>query len=212
MKTTCLKVGPLDCNCYLVRDEASGESVVIDPGGDAELIVETCRSEKLAPRFIINTHGHADHIGANAALKRAYPSASLCIGSGDAAMLRQAMGDLFRLLGITADSPEPDLLLHEGEKLEFGSCALTAVETPGHTPGGISLVAEQERPMVVFCGDLVFRGDVGRTDLPGGDSAALWRSIREKIFTLPGDTVLLCGHDEPTTVAAEKQRGIPREF
>lgn len=204
MKTTCLTVGPIACNCYLVMDEASGEGVVIDPGGDAERIIETCRAESLAPRFIINTHGHADHTGANAALKREYPAADLCIGAGDGALLQQGMENLSGLLGIGAASPEPDLLLREGDEVRFGACSLAVIETPGHTPGGICLVAEREQPMVVFCGDLVFRAGVGRTDLPGGDMAALRRSILERIFTLPDDTILLPGHGEDTTVAAEK--------
>ena len=204
MKTICLTVGPLASNRYLLKDEASGEGVVIDPGGDADEIVETCRREGLDPVYIVNTHAHADHIGANAAVAAAFPSAVLCIGHGDAALLQEGVANLSALLGLEADTPEPDRLLHEDEQVRFGSCSLAVMETPGHTPGGICLAAQQEQPIVVFCGDLIFRAGVGRTDLPGGSMAALQRSIEERIFALPADTILLPGHGEATTVAAEK--------
>lgn len=208
MKITCLPVGPLACNCYVLKDETSGEGVVIDPGGDADQVVNACLGDGITPRSIINTHGHADHVGANAALKRAFASAELCIGRGDAAQLRHRVRNLSVLLAIDTDSPEPDRTLQEGDRLEFGSCSLTVVETPGHTPGSICLVARQESPIVVFCGDLVFRGGVGRTDLPGGSMAQLKRSIEERVFTLPDDTVLWPGHGERTTVGCEKAGGM----
>jgi len=205
MRIVCLSVGPLACNCYLAADEQSGLAAVIDPGDEAGLIAATCEQEGVTPALIINTHAHADHIGGDAELKRLYPDARLCIGAGDAALLRDSVRNLSVMLGRTGRMPEPDLLLEDGQSVEFGSCVLRTLETPGHTTGAICLVADQEQPPVVFCGDLIFAGGVGRTDLPGGDWDALLCSIREKIFALPDETTLLPGHGPDTTVGEEKR-------
>jgi glyoxylase-like metal-dependent hydrolase (beta-lactamase superfamily II) len=122
-------------------------------------------------------------------------------------MLTRPLKNLSPLLGVMVKAPRADMALKEGDTLRFGSCSLLVMGTPGHTPGSISLLAEIERPLVVFCGDLVFQGGVGRTDLPGGDFEALRQSIEEKIFTLPDDTILLPGHGETTTVGEEKRSG-----
>ncbi len=205
MKIICLTVGSLGCNCYLLKDEVSGDGAVIDPGGEGERIIQACESEALRPRYIINTHGHADHTGADAELKHAYPTASLCIGRQDADLLADSVRNLSVMLDLKGAPPGPDLLLEEGQRLEFGACVLRVLQTPGHTPGSICLMADGEEPAVVFCGDLIFKAGVGRTDLPGGSLAALRRSIQGKIFTLPDRTVLLPGHEERTTVGAEKK-------
>lgn len=180
-----LEVGPLAANTYLLKDGEGRAGAVIDPGDEGDRIVRRCRQEGLEPRFIINTHGHIDHVGANEALKEAFPEAALCIGAGDAGRLA-------------------DVLLKDGQELTFGSVTLTVLATPGHTPGGICLLARDEEPPQLFCGDLVFREGVGRTDLPGGNSSELVSSIRQKVLTLPDETVLWPGHDEGTTVGHER--------
>ena len=200
MNITCLTVGLLETNCYLVRDAATGEGALIDPGAEAPRIVEACAQESLEPGLIVNTHGHADHVGADAELKRRYPSARLCIGRGEAELLGEPVRNLSAMLGLEGAGVEPDALLDEGQELRFGQCVLRVMQTPGHTPGSICLLAPDERPQVVFCGDLIFQGGVGRVDLPGGDAAALRRSIEHRILKLPGETVLLPGHGPPTTV------------
>jgi glyoxylase-like metal-dependent hydrolase (beta-lactamase superfamily II) len=203
-----LGVGPLAANTYLLRDEASEAGAVIDPGTEGERIIRSCNKAHLRPLFIINTHGHIDHIGANAALKEAFPDAALCIGTGDAGMLRNAVKNLAVLVGGGSIGPRADVLLEDGRVLEFGSVVLTVMATPGHTPGGICLLARDEVPPQLFCGDLIFHGDVGRTDLPGGSWAEMLASIRQKVFRLPDETVLWPGHGEETTVGEERHHNV----
>jgi hydroxyacylglutathione hydrolase len=205
MKITRLTVGPLETNCYLAADEATGQAAIIDPGGDSDLILQTCRNHKLVPLFIVNTHAHADHIGANPDLKRAFPDAKLCIGRADAPLLTDSVRNLSIMLGRASRMPHADLLLDEGATLSVGSCRLRVIETPGHTRGAICLIADAEEPPVAFVGDLIFAGGVGRVDLPGGDWDALLASIRGKIFTLPDRTVLFPGHGPSSTVGEEKR-------
>ena len=208
MKTIRLVVGPLGTNCYVVLDEDSGAGAVIDPGADAEKIIRCCEKRKITPTHIIDTHAHCDHTGANAPLKDRCADALLCIGEKDAALLRDAGRNLSLAFGVEVGSVEPDLLLTDGQELAVGSLTLKVLETPGHTPGGISLLAAGEDPPVLFCGDLVFAGSVGRTDLPGGDMAVLQASIREKLLSLPPQTVIRPGHG-PKTTLGEEQRSNP---
>ena len=203
MRVETLKVGPLQCNCYVVYPDDGAEAAIIDPGGDASRIIQFCEGNSLSPQFIINTHAHADHVGGNPKLKERYPDAELCIGEGDRELLADSVRNLTSMLGISLDMPEPDCLLSEDDVVEFGSVSLRVLHTPGHTPGAISLVADTE-PKQVFCGDLIFQGSVGRTDLPGGDWETLRSSIREKIMTLPDDTIIYPGHEGMTTVGQEK--------
>ncbi len=200
-----MEVGALASNAYLVSDDGSPAGVVIDPGDEGDRIVGRCRKEGIQPAFIVDTHCHADHVGANAELKRAFPDAALCISAKDADGLARPTHNLAFLLGTALKGPAPDRLLAEGDVLQFGESALVVRETPGHTPGGICLLAESEGPPQMFCGDLIFRGGVGRVDFPGGDPDDLLASIRDKVFDLPDDTVLWCGHGPPSTVGFERR-------
>ncbi len=202
MKVFRLEVGPLASNAYLACDGTAG--AVVDPGAEGARIVERCRKEGIEPSFIVNTHGHVDHVGADAALKEAFPDAELCIGAGDAAMLGDAARNLSAFVGAALQAPAPDRLLSEGDELTFGDVTLKVIETPGHTPGGICLLAEAADPPQLFCGDLIFRQGVGRTDFPGGSWEQLMASIRQKVLTLPDRTALWPGHGPPTTVGAER--------
>jgi len=207
MDITTLVLGPLEVNCYLVRDRQSGLAALIDPGAEAEVIIKHCEQTGATPIYLINTHAHGDHIGANAELKDRYPEATLCIGSKDASLLSgPGAGLLSAFLGSKVRSVEPDRLLNEGDRIEVGDIVLEVLETPGHTPGSISLCArDAQGEAVVFCGDLLFAGSVGRTDLPGGDMTQLKRSIEQKIFAFPESTVIMPGHGPRTTVAREKR-------
>ena len=199
-----IEVGPMAANAYLLRDETSADGAVIDPGGDGDRIVERCRAEGIEPRYIIDTHGHVDHIAANADLKAAFPEAQLCIGAGDAGQLTDPAANLSAVFGLLLDGPAADKLLADGDELRIGAVTLSVLAAPGHTPGGICLLAAQETPPQLFCGDLIFRRGVGRWDLPGGSRPDLMASIRERVFTLPDQTVLWPGHGPATTVAEER--------
>ncbi|MFW5915388.1 MAG: MBL fold metallo-hydrolase [Planctomycetota bacterium] len=203
MKVRRIAVGPLECNCYVVYDPETCEAAIIDPGGDAGKIINICSAEGLSPLYLIATHAHADHIGALPAVKEEYPEARLCLGQNEIDTYNDSLSNLTHTVGLKLTLPEPDQLLAEGDTVEFGSVILKVIHTPGHTRGSISLLAEGEEPAVVFCGDLVFRGGVGRTDLPGGDRESLRASIKEKILTLPPQTIVMTGHDQRTTVENE---------
>ncbi|MFO8007054.1 MAG: MBL fold metallo-hydrolase [Candidatus Brocadiia bacterium] len=205
MKVISLQVGPLATNAYLVVDEESGSGAVIDPGAEPERIAQRCRDEAMEVLFIVNTHAHADHVGGNEGLKREFPDAELCIGAGDAERLADEQANLSAAFGLRAGGAEPDRRLHEGDRLECGQVTLEVIETPGHTPGAISLLAREQEPPQLFCGDLLFRDGVGRTDFPGGDWSALVSSIRDKTLVLPEETVVWPGHGERTTVGRERR-------
>jgi len=200
---TRLEVGILGTNTYLLRGQDGPHGLIIDPGGDGPAIVARCRQEGLLPVYIVDTHAHVDHIGANAALKDTFPDAQLCIGRDDAERLTDPTASLAAMFGTLARSPAADRLLSEGDVIEFGASQLRVMETPGHTPGSICLLAEGEPPQL-FCGDLIFQGGVGRTDFPGGDMRQLMASIRDKVLVLPDETVLWPGHGPPSTVGRER--------
>jgi hydroxyacylglutathione hydrolase len=199
-----LVVGPLATNAYLVSDGEDAAALIVDPGGDPDRIVAECRALGLSPSYIVNTHGHVDHMAANEHVRRAFPGATLCIGAGDAERLGDPAGNLSAAFGAALSAPAPDLSLTEGDLLRVARLRLEVLGTPGHTPGSICLLARDERPFVLFSGDLLFRRGVGRTDLPGGDWARLLASIRGKVLPLPDDTVVWPGHGEPTTVGEER--------
>jgi glyoxylase-like metal-dependent hydrolase (beta-lactamase superfamily II) len=193
--------GPLETNAYLVADRDSGEALVIDPGGDPGEILAFLARERLTCRLIVNTHGHFDHISGNRALKSA-TGASLLVHEADVPMLSEAVTHARFFMMRAENSPPPDLLLEDRGEVRVGAVVLRVMHTPGHSPGGVTLVA----PGVAFCGDLVFHGSVGRTDLPGGSERVLLDSIRRHIMTLPDDTVLYPGHGPDTTVGLEKRQ------
>jgi len=201
-----LSVGPLQACCYLLAPEEWPEAAVIDPGGDADLIIEQLRHRKLTPRYIILTHGHIDHTEALAALKRAFPDAQVCVHEADAPMLRDAGAALASLVGIPYEPCEPDRLLADGDPLSLGPETLQMLHTPGHTPGGISiLIRLAGRPSILFSGDTLFAGGIGRTDFPGGRYQQLIESIRTRLFALPDHTRVYPGHGEPTTIGEERR-------
>lgn len=181
--------GPLKNNCYLVSCESSKEAVVIDPGGRSNNILRMIEQNSLTVKYIVNTHKHRDHTGVNGAVKEA-TGAVLAAGVRDASDIK---------------NPAVDRLLKEGDRIVFGDCALEVIETPGHTPGGICLYASGSSgsPGSVFTGDTLFHEDVGRTDLPGGDEAALHASIA-KLLKLPEDTTVYPGHEEFSSIRHER--------
>jgi glyoxylase-like metal-dependent hydrolase (beta-lactamase superfamily II) len=199
MKYELVVVGALETNCYLVYDEETRECAVIDPGADPEKIISTIADLELKPVIVINTHGHVDHIGANSDIVQKY-SVPLAMHAADTGMLQVSdYIELSLLLG-ARNSPAPDRLLAEGDEVAVGRTSLRVIHTPGHTPGSIGFV----HGGFLFSGDTLFCGGVGRTDLPGGSWKDLERSIRERILTLPEETVVLPGHGPHTTVEQER--------
>ena len=205
MLIECLTVGPLQACCYLVASDA-GEAAVVDPGGDADMILEQIRYRKLTPRLLLATHGHIDHIQAIPELKKAFPDAQLAIHEADQAMLGDPAASLAALIGLHVEPCAPDRLIADGDTLGLGTHSLEVVHTPGHSPGSVSfLVRRNAEPDALFSGDALFAGGIGRTDFPGGDYPQLLDSIRQRLFVLPGDTVVYPGHGEPTTIDWERR-------
>lgn len=195
---------PFDQVAYVAWREGAREALVIDPGFDPRAILDLLTRRGLTPAAILNTHGHVDHIAGNAAMKRAFPGVPLLIGRNDAPLLRDADANLSAKFGMPLLSPPADRLLDDGERLELAGIAMEVREIPGHSPGSVVLVCEGESPLVVFGGDVLFSGSVGRTDL-GGDGPQLIAGIRARLWTLPDDTRVLPGHGPETTVGVERR-------
>jgi hydroxyacylglutathione hydrolase len=197
-----LIVGLLEVNCYILGDEESKEAVVIDPGGNEDDILEALDYNKLQLKLIIDTHGHFDHVDANQPLKAA-TGAKIAIHEADALMLTQPSNEALFFTGNRVRASEADILLKENDILTFGPYRLKVLHTPGHTPGGISLLLE-DHPYV-YVGDLLFAGSIGRTDFPGGSYEALINAVRTKIFPLGDNYTVYPGHGPVTTVAQERK-------
>lgn len=197
-----LPVGPIMANCFVLGCSDTREAVVIDPGDEDEKILMALADEKLRVKYIINTHGHFDHVAANKHIKEA-TKADILIHAADAPMLSN-LSSMAISFGLSAEnSPAPDKLIGEGDIISFGNISLKVLHTPGHSQGSVSLFAEKERK--VFSGDTLFAGSIGRTDLPGGDYGTLIKNVREKIFTLGDDVQVFPGHGPETTVGTEKK-------
>jgi len=210
-----INVGPLQVCCYIVRGTDPSETAIIDPGADAEKIIRYLTENHLFPKSIIITHGHGDHIGANAKLKEVFPDIQICIHEADQDMLPYPAKNLSILGafygGITVRSPSGDRLLKDGDKLQISDCILEIIHTPGHTPGGICLYgknSENNQPPVLFSGDSLFRDGIGRTDFPGCDHKQLVNSIKERLFVLNEETIVYPGHGPSTTIVYEKKNNL----
>ncbi len=195
MHVQTLVVSMFATNCYLVSCPETREGIVIDPGAEGKRILREIEKRGLKISGIVNTHGHIDHTGANGRLKEAIRVPVFLPEKELEAYHNPGFG-----LGVLFGKPvPPDHLLKEGERIYFGSKVLTVFETPGHTGGGISLYGSG----VVFTGDTLFAGSIGRTDLAGGSYPVLISSIKDKIMTLPPQTVVYPGHGPATTIEIE---------
>jgi glyoxylase-like metal-dependent hydrolase (beta-lactamase superfamily II) len=195
-----LTVGPIQANCFIVGCEDTRKAAVIDPGDEADRILMTLAEAKLTVDTIINTHGHFDHVGANKRMQ-AVTGAPILIHRLDAPMLSQLAAHA-AAWGMSADnSPAPDRTIDQGDTIVVGNLTFTVSHTPGHTPGGVSLVTDK----AVFTGDTLFSGSIGRTDFPGGDYATLIASIQKKLFALADDVTVYPGHMGNTTIGQEKR-------
>jgi hydroxyacylglutathione hydrolase len=189
---------------YIAWRDGRDDAVVIDPGFDVQSIAELLALHGLHPAAILNTHGHADHIAGNEAMKEAFPDAPLIIGRNEAFLLRNPDANLSASFGLPIASPEADRLVDDGERIELAGFCFEVREIPGHSPGSAVFVCNDFDPAFVFGGDVLFAGSIGRTDL-GGNMPQLLRGIRAKLFPLPDNTVIYPGHGPATTVGEEKR-------
>ncbi|UCC45493.1 MAG: MBL fold metallo-hydrolase [Candidatus Zixiibacteriota bacterium] len=196
-----LVLGPFAVNCYLYWDGDSGDGVIIDPGADGDQILAAVRSEGFKPRAILLTHGHIDHIAAVEQVKNSL-KLPLYIGDGDQALLDDPMDNGSAFFGIPVSAPQPDRCLADEEVITFGTVSLRVLATPGHSIGSVCYLDETAGNL--FCGDALFAGSIGRTDLPGGSLEQLLKSIRAKILGLPDSVVCYPGHGPSTTVGTER--------
>ena len=207
-----LIVGLVQTNCYVIADEETGQMAVIDPGGEAERIVRAVQKVKARCEVdghvvhVINTHAHFDHVLANRPLieqlGRLQGVTPVLVAHPEAVPLL-SMGGGAELFGLRpASSPEPDLLVNDGDAFDVGASSFEVLHTPGHSPGSISFYSAADKS--VFVGDVLFARGVGRTDLPGGDWKTLMTSIRSRLFVLPDDTTVYPGHGPVTTIGRER--------
>ncbi len=182
-------------------DENSQRGIIFDPGDEADRIIETVDKIGFAPTAILLTHGHCDHIGALKSVKNKW-QLPVYIGRGEESYLSDAVLNGSAFFDNPMEAPKPDFLVEDENLCSFDSMDLRVLSTPGHTLAGVCYLDEKEG--VLFCGDTLFQGSIGRTDLPGGSFDKLINSIQKKILTLPDDIVCLSGHGSATTVGAER--------
>jgi len=198
-------------NTFIVADEESREAAVFDPGGDADKIIAALEEDGLKLKYIINTHTHFDHTGGNKQLQAA-TGAPILTHRDEAPNLQDANKNA-AMYGVDSDDSEASQFIEEGDELEVGSIRFQILALPGHSPAGLGFVFQGELEMegtkqmtkMVICGDILFAGSIGRTDLPGGDMELLLENVRTKIFPLPDETLVLSGHGPVTTVGREKK-------
>jgi glyoxylase-like metal-dependent hydrolase (beta-lactamase superfamily II) len=220
-------LGPLQTSCYLVYSDTNSNAIIIDAGGDPTEIIKYIKQFNLTPLYLVNTHGHIDHILGNPQIKKAFPKINICIHPVDAPMLQEAKYNLSTELGFEFFSPEPDRLINENDFISIPAEGTTSrksthqfkvIHLPGHTKGGIGLLYQptngsylqngrekvKNSDAFLFSGDAIFAGSIGRTDFPGGSHSELINNIRKKIFVLPDSTIIYPGHGPSTTVGDEK--------
>lgn len=195
-----LPVGHLQCNCTILGDPVSRKAIVVDPGGDAELLIERLLELDLQVERIIHTHAHLDHFLASGKLKEA-TGAKLALHRDDL-FLWDMLEDQCRMFGIPFEEPPPpDQWLEHEEEIEVKGVQGKALHTPGHTPGSMCFLFEKQK--LLIAGDTLFQGSIGRTDLWGGDYQKIEESIREKLYTLDEDISVITGHGESTSIGHE---------
>lgn len=191
-------VGSMEVNCYILASDRNSPAIIVDPGDDEAKIRRVLESYVLEPAFVINTHGHFDHIGCDG--KFGVP---VYIHSQDAESLQDARRNFSLFVGLTYKVKSEIKTLQDEEIIKLGEIELEVIHTPGHTAGGISLLMKKPEDNILFTGDTLFCQGIGRTDL-GGDEELLIRSIREKLLILPDDTIIYPGHGPSSTIGKEK--------
>ena len=196
-----LVVGPFQVNCYIYWDETSADAVVIDPGAEEDRIMGEIDRAGIKLKAILLTHGHGDHIAAVSAVKEHF-NVPLLIGRGEEKLLANPSANVSALFDNPIVAPPADELLDDEQLVTFGGVSLGVLKTPGHSPGGVCYLHEPDG--ILFCGDTLFYGSVGRTDFPGCSHETLIASINNKIMKLPDSVICYPGHGPQTTVGAER--------
>ena len=195
-----IPVGPLQCNCTILGDLVSRKAIVVDPGGDAEILLERLVELNLQVERIIHTHAHLDHFLASGKMKEA-TGAKLALHREDL-FLWDMLEDQCRMFGIPFEPPPPpDQWLENEEEIDLNELQGKALHTPGHTPGSMCFLFESQK--LLIAGDTLFQGSIGRTDLWGGDFKKIEKSIQEKLYTLDEETSVITGHGESTSIGHE---------
>ena len=199
-----MPVGAYQCNCSIISCPETKEAVIVDPGADGDKILAQVEEHGLKVRYILHTHAHLDHIGATGTVKAACDG-TVVLHKDDLYLYDFADQQAARM-GLPYDEPPVvDHYLEDEEEYHFGKGHLCAIHTPGHTPGSSSFLLTFGKEQLVFSGDTLFRRGIGRTDLPGGDSSLIARSIRDRLFTLDRDTLVVPGHGPCSTIGEERR-------
>jgi glyoxylase-like metal-dependent hydrolase (beta-lactamase superfamily II) len=201
-----MQVSSMAVFAYLVGDPVTGDALVIDPADDIKGIIAEAKKNNLRINYIVNTHGHVDHISGNKDMQKA-TGAKIIVHEDDAIMLTSTPAMILKMFG-AKESPPADILVKDGDIISTGNISLKVIHTPGHSPGGISLYS----PGYVFTGDTLFVEAVGRTDLPGGSWQTLYKAVKEKLFSLPDDTKVMPGHNygsKPTSTIGHEKKYNP---
>jgi glyoxylase-like metal-dependent hydrolase (beta-lactamase superfamily II) len=192
-------------NSWIVKRGGRSDCVIFDPGFTPREVIDQMAKFDVTPAAILLTHGHVDHIAGNTALREQFPTLPILIGTGDAPMLTSARANLSQSGGLPVTSPPADRMLREGDQVAYAGLEFDILEIPGHSPGHIAYLLRSASPMLVFGGDILFQGSIGRSDFPGGSHRQLIDGIHKKLFTLPDDTIVYPGHGDTTTIGEEKR-------
>lgn len=205
LEVVAIESQPFGENTYVVRRPHDPRCAVIDPGFEPQAVIDWLESFDLEPEAILLTHGHSDHIAGNASLRDRWPGLPIVIGRHDATKLTDPAGNLSATFGMSLVSPPADRLVDHDDTITVAGVEFAVREIPGHSSGHVVYLIGGVTPPVVFGGDVLFAGGVGRTDFPDGDPAALATGIRRHLYTLPDETIVFPGHGGPTTIGHEKR-------